>query len=205
MNQLITQPITDSINQLISARIKWSSTCCSKDDFISTLHPQLVLLQQTRHPQPPAAANWINWQPLMSTGCDRFWLHRCRCDGPIIGANHLPIFFLGAGVRKGSANTCVVCVRRQVGSKPPPAAQPAELDTQEKKKRTEYCALLQWGRGRAEFVPLRQELLSLSLGHTRLHQFIIDANLFRADWWQNFLPFTELVLSFIKGPKLPAN
>lgn len=35
--------------------------------------------------------------------------------------------------------------------------------------------------------------------------FIIDANLFRADWWQHFLPFTELELDFIKGLKLPAN
>lgn len=35
--------------------------------------------------------------------------------------------------------------------------------------------------------------------------FIIDANLFRADWWQHFLPFTELKLGFIKGLKLPAN
>lgn len=35
--------------------------------------------------------------------------------------------------------------------------------------------------------------------------FIIDANLFRADWWQHFLPFTELELGFIKGLKLPAN
>lgn len=60
-----------------------------------------------------------------------------------------------------------------------------------------------------KFVP-SQELLSLSLGHTWFHQgarpsFIIDANLFRADWWQSFLPFIELVPSFIKGPKLPAN
>lgn len=35
--------------------------------------------------------------------------------------------------------------------------------------------------------------------------FIIDANLSRADWWQHFLPFTELELGFIKGLKLPAN
>lgn len=35
--------------------------------------------------------------------------------------------------------------------------------------------------------------------------FIIDANLFRADWLQHFLPFTELELGFIKGLKLPAN
>lgn len=38
-----------------------------------------------------------------------------------------------------------------------------------------------------------------------LTSFIIDANLFRADWWQHFLPFTELELGFIKGLKLPAN
>lgn len=35
--------------------------------------------------------------------------------------------------------------------------------------------------------------------------FIIDANLFRADWWQPSLPFTELEPGFIKGLKLPAN
>lgn len=157
----------------------------------------------------PAASSCCKLDQLAATDLNWMWpvliasLQMWRTDN--WGQSPSNFFFLGVGVRRGSANTCVVCVGRQVGSEPPPAAQPAELDAQEKKKRTEYCALLPWGRGRAEFVPLRQELLSLSLGHTRLHQFIIDANLFRADWWQNFLPFTELVLSFIKGPKLPAN
>lgn len=143
--------------------------------------------------------NWM-WPVLIAS------LQMWRTDN--WGQSPSNFFFLGVGVRRGSTNTCVVRVRCQVGSEPPPdthTAWPAELEAQETKKKREYCALLPWGRSRGEFVPLWQELLSLSPGHTRLHQFIIDANLFRADWWQSFLPFTELVLGFIKGPKLPAN
>lgn len=85
-------------------------------------------------------------------------------------------------------------------------------EKEDEESRVDVCVAVEEEKvmvGGGGFVPW-QELLSLSLGHTRFHQnahpsFILDANLFRADWWQSFLPFVKSLLTFIKAPKLPAN